>query len=211
LSPFQGFLLGYPDLTTISTVINPSTDAYSYHFATYAQDDWKVSRSLTLNYGLRWEYNPAFRDWENNMANFDPNYSSTIDGQLVKGAIILPSQAAFANLNPGFVQSVAPTPIFTAGQLGVPPALHFSSKKRISRLGSDSPGALAGQQNRAPRRIRQIYRNYANDRNPSDLLWRSGVGLQPAGHAAPLLPPGLRTVSTSLKIEFHWMIRKEGI
>jgi hypothetical protein len=136
-SPFQGFLLGYPDLTTISTVLNPSTDAYAFHYAVYAQDDWKVSRSLTLNYGLRWEYNPGFKDWDNNMANFDPAYSSTINGQVVHGAVIVPNQTLTnGNLNPGFVQSVAPTPIFGAGQLRIPPALRFSSKKDFApRIG----------------------------------------------------------------------------
>ena len=44
-TPIAGFLLGYPDLTAISTVINPDTDAYSNPYATYAQDDCKISQS----------------------------------------------------------------------------------------------------------------------------------------------------------------------
>jgi hypothetical protein len=149
---FQGFLLGYPDLTTISTVINPTTDAYNTHYAAYAQDDWKVSRSLTLNYGLRWEYHPGFKDWNDNMANFDPYYSSTINGQLVKGAVILPDKNSFINnLNPGFVQSIAPTPIFPASQLGIPSFLRFSSKKDFAprigfawRVGGSNKTVLRG-------------------------------------------------------------------
>ena len=150
-SPFQGFLLGYPDLTTIATVINPATDAYSFHYAAFAQDDWKVSRSLTVNYGLRWEYHPGFRDWNDNTANFDPYYSSTIDGQLVKGAVIIPDKASFVNVNPQFIQSVAPTPVITAGQAGVPPALRFSSTKDFAprigfawRIGGDNKTVLRG-------------------------------------------------------------------
>jgi hypothetical protein len=135
-SPFQGFLLGYPDLTTIATVINPATDAYSFHYAAFAQDDWKVSKSLTLNYGLRWEYHPGFRDWNDDTANFDPYYTSTVNGQVVNGAVILQDKAAFNNLNPGFVQSVYPTPVITAGSVGVPPALRYSSKKDFApRIG----------------------------------------------------------------------------
>ncbi len=128
LSPFAGFMMGYPDLTGIATVINPSTDAVSKHYAVFAQDDWKVTPSLTINYGLRYEYNPAFRDSLDDVANFDPNYSSTSNGQVVNGAVILPNQKAFVNLNPGFAQSIAPTPIITAAQAGVPPALRDSSK-----------------------------------------------------------------------------------
>lgn len=128
LDPFTGFLLGYPDLTGIATVINPSTDAHSQHYALFGQDDWKLTSSLTINYGLRWEYHPAFRDSLNDVANFDPYYSSTINGQVVNGAVILPNQASFKNLNPGFVQSIAPTPVLLASQVGVPEALRDSSK-----------------------------------------------------------------------------------
>ena len=128
LSPFSGFLMGYPDLTTIATVINPATDAYSKHYAVFAQDDWKVSQSLTINFGLRWEYHPGFLDKNNDVANFDPYYSSTINGQLVKGAVIIPNQAAFVNVNPGFAESIAPTPIITAAAAGVPSNLRQSSK-----------------------------------------------------------------------------------
>src|SRR5207302_1016819 len=37
-------------------------------------------------------------------------------------------QAGFANVNPGFALAIAPTPIITAAQAGVPRALRFSSK-----------------------------------------------------------------------------------
>ncbi len=128
-TPIASFLLGYPDLTAIGSVINPNTDAYSKAYAVFAQDDWKVSQSLTINYGLRWEYHPGFRDKNNDVVNFDPYYSSTINGQTVAGAVILPNQAAYSNINPEFVQSVAPTPLLLASQANVPEALRFSSKK----------------------------------------------------------------------------------
>ena len=126
--PFAGFLLGYPDNTQIATVLNPTTDAYSNHYAFFAQDDWKLTPALTLNIGLRYEYHPAFGDYRNNLANFDPNYTSTVNGQTVNGAVVVPSQATFPSVNPSFVESIAPIPVITAAQAGIPSALRFSQK-----------------------------------------------------------------------------------
>jgi Carboxypeptidase regulatory-like domain/TonB dependent receptor-like, beta-barrel len=149
-TPIASFLLGYPDLTAIGTVINPNTDAYAKHYAVFAQDDWKVSQSLTINFGLRWEYHPGFRDKNADVVNFDPYYNNVVDGQNT-GAVILPSQAAFANINPGFVQSVAPTPIILASQAGIPGNLRFSSKKDFAprvgfayRIGGSNKTVLRG-------------------------------------------------------------------
>lgn len=127
-TPLAGFLLGYPDNTTIATVLNPTTDSYAKHYAFFAQDDFKLSQSLTINYGLRWEYHPMFRDHNNNLANFDPNYTSTVNGQTVNGAVIIPGPETLPLVNPGFAQTVYPTPILTASQAGVPSSLRYSQK-----------------------------------------------------------------------------------
>ena len=127
-TPFASFLLGYPDSSTIATVINPDTDSYAEHYGFFGQDDWKISKSLTLNLGLRYEYHPMFRDHFNNLANFLPTYSSTVNGQSVAGAVVLPTQATFSILNQGFAQSIAPTPILSAAQAGIPSSLRYSQR-----------------------------------------------------------------------------------
>ena len=121
-TPIASFLLGYPDLTTIATVVNPNTDAWANAFAVYGQDDFKLSQSLTLNYGLRWEYHPGFQDKNNNMVNFDPYYQNIVNGKNT-GAVIADNQANLnTNINPGFVESIAPTPLILASAAGIGPS-----------------------------------------------------------------------------------------
>jgi hypothetical protein len=126
-TPYASFLLGYPDNATVAHVTAPNVDAMAKHYATFAQDDWKLTKNLTLNYGLRWEYHPMFRDRYNNLANFDPNYTSTVNGQTVQGAVILPGEGTYSIVDPGFAKSIYPTPIILASQDHVPGALRFSS------------------------------------------------------------------------------------
>jgi len=63
-------LLGYPSSYTVQTA--PFSPHLSYtHMGSYIQDDWKLTHSLTVNVGLRWEYfgRPVERD--NRIASFD--------------------------------------------------------------------------------------------------------------------------------------------
>jgi hypothetical protein len=58
------FLLGYPYREgKITQVTNPNALRFST-WGLYARDQWQVTRNLTVNYGVRWEYYPIFsHDW----------------------------------------------------------------------------------------------------------------------------------------------------
>jgi Carboxypeptidase regulatory-like domain/TonB dependent receptor len=126
-NPYGAFLLGVPDATTLARCLQPNTQAYASSYALYAQDDWKVTPRLTVNYGVRWEYHPMFGDHLYNTANLLPNYTSVINGKTVMGAVVVADKGV-PEVDPDFAASIAPTPILTASQVGLPQTLRYSQK-----------------------------------------------------------------------------------
>jgi hypothetical protein len=60
-SSYAAFLLGLPSTTNTPEGL-PLTDVRQNRLGFYATDDWKVSRKLTVNLGVRYEYNTAATD-----------------------------------------------------------------------------------------------------------------------------------------------------
>ena len=76
-------LLGDPHLSNVSrsfagptgnTVTGFRTTSLNY----FAQDDWRVRPNLTLNLGVRWEYNSPVIDKYNHLGTFDPSVPGDI-------------------------------------------------------------------------------------------------------------------------------------
>ena len=63
-------LLGLP--SSFSQSMTPALDRHSWYFAGFAQDDWAVSRDLTLNLGIRWEMDTPLLDANRRMNGLIP-------------------------------------------------------------------------------------------------------------------------------------------
>ncbi|MGA9462536.1 MAG: TonB-dependent receptor [Terracidiphilus sp.] len=136
--PYTAFLLGYPDYTEVSSTNDPTMDGRGYAYAFYGQDDWKITPNLTLNLGIRYELHPPLRETHSNTAAFLPTWSGTgTDGATpVSGAVVVSNTQAAANASQDFAAAIAPTPILTAAQAGIPSALRYTDHSDIGpRLG----------------------------------------------------------------------------
>jgi Carboxypeptidase regulatory-like domain/TonB dependent receptor len=53
---YADFLLGYPNTTSTATPLDYAVRFNSGQYGMYFQDDWKPIRNLTINYGLRYDF-----------------------------------------------------------------------------------------------------------------------------------------------------------
>jgi carboxypeptidase family protein len=84
------FLLGYPNTGFVDRNIAPAQS--NFYWATFFQDDFKVSQRLTINMGLRWDYEAPVRErYDRALRGMDFNAASPIAASAVglnlKGAI----------------------------------------------------------------------------------------------------------------------------
>src|SRR5262245_43946052 len=88
---FASFLLGLPSSGSVDRNIDP---AYQYkYYAVFAQDDWRVKPRLTLNLGLRWDYETPIAERHNRMIRgfaFDqPSpIADRVSGLTLKGGLL---------------------------------------------------------------------------------------------------------------------------
>jgi hypothetical protein len=80
---FADFLLGHFN-NSEGQIGAPIANFRSNYFALYAQDNWKVTPKLTVNYGLRWENDQPFRDKYDAIVNIDFRWDNSMEPVYVR-------------------------------------------------------------------------------------------------------------------------------
>lgn len=104
---FASFLLGYPIYNaTVSTAAGTATrysDAYQNwkgnYYSAFLQDDWRLTDKLTVNLGVRWDYEAPVQE-ANNLTNFGFDKTATSPLQVsglptLKGGLLFGSGQVF--------------------------------------------------------------------------------------------------------------------
>lgn len=77
-SAYASFLLGEVASASVTTHLGEAEHGYATTF--FFQDDWKATRRLTLNLGLRYDFQQQPLERWNGLSNFDPSSVDTVSG-----------------------------------------------------------------------------------------------------------------------------------
>lgn len=103
-SALEDFFAGDPTNGSILSG-DPRRNLSNWGYAAFVQDDWRARRTLTLNFGLRYELNTVVKEAHNLLGNFDPNLGLLQVGQQISA----PYQGNHKNFAPraGFAWDVS--------------------------------------------------------------------------------------------------------
>jgi hypothetical protein len=80
---YASFLLGLADSASVAPAQQPELRKNAWGL--YIQDTWKITRKLTLDYGLRWDYQDPYHEIYNRIGSFGPSVPNPSAGGLLGG------------------------------------------------------------------------------------------------------------------------------
>jgi hypothetical protein len=125
---FASYLLGY--MASSSVTVSPIFDWRTAYTGAFVQDDWRLTSKLTVNLGLRWDYESPVTEQANQAnAGFDPNALALVcpscpaSGlpQNLNGGLTFADGALYSrdgnNFGPraGFTYSITPKTVLRGG------------------------------------------------------------------------------------------------
>jgi hypothetical protein len=126
IQAFAAFLLGFPSTTAIVRAADYSE--YSKTWGFFAQDDVRVNQKLTLNLGLRWEFETALTERQNkSVSGFDLGYIQPFQGQAQSNFALIPSTDVL-RATYGLNNITTMGGLLFAGQNGLGPRLYNTPK-----------------------------------------------------------------------------------
>ena len=84
-SQLEDYFAGAPFKASV-LVGDPRRQLSNWAYAAFIQDDWRASRRLTLNFGLRYEFNSVVKEAHDLLGNFDPNVGMVQVGKQISSA-----------------------------------------------------------------------------------------------------------------------------
>ena len=96
-SQLEDFFAGAPTLASVLSG-DPTRHLHNWAYAAFLQDDWRLSRNLTVNFGLRYEFNSVVKEAHDLLGNFDPNLGLVQVGKQISA----PYNADHKNFAPRF-------------------------------------------------------------------------------------------------------------
>ena len=80
---FADFLLGHFN-NSEAQIGAPIADFRSNYYAIYIQDNWRATPNLTIDFGLRWEYDQPFIDTDDKIVNIDYTWDNSYEPVFVR-------------------------------------------------------------------------------------------------------------------------------
>lgn len=181
--PYASFLLGLVDNGNIASPANTRLGKTAWGF--FAQDTWKVTRTFTLDYGLRWDYFTYLKEQYGRL----PSFSPTAPNPTVGG---LPGASMFEGAGPGRCNCTFANnyPYAFGPRIGI---AYQITPKTVARVGWGV--AYGGTSNTRPGGTGSTNPFSARAFGDASMRLQDGIPLTGAQVAWPKYDPGLFPIS----------------